>query len=322
MSYAIAPTFESNRLGLRPVALSGLWGLGTAADQDTINELVAAGYDPATISTLALLGATNEQLQALPYPADSGTRAAAASNLMNQLGGGLAAPGAPATSAGSYPQSAQPTTISTAFGIYDLTQEDSWNAISSLFTQVQQLINQVAQQAPNDPDVVDHVQKFNSLVLKWAGYYQQAFGSAPSPLPLASIPGGGSLSGTLGFIPIAIAALVAGGIVVLLAALYGIYQWAQTKKAQIAATSQTQQQATTGAQNAANQLLQQAQAVQASNPQLATQLRSQAAALIGQTVSATSPQTGALTSWFTQNWGAIAAVIALLVLSPPLIKKL
>jgi disulfide bond formation protein DsbB len=333
MSYAIAPTFESNRIGVRVLSVkSGLggvpsgWnlgGLGTAPDQDTINELVAAGYDPGTISTLALLGATDEQLLALPYPADSGTMAAAAANLMNQLGGATAAPGAPASSAGSYPQSAQPTTVSSAWGTYDLTQEASWNAISSLFSQVQQLLNQTAQLAPKDSDTIANVTQFNSLVVQWAGYYQRAFGNSPSSLPMASIPSG---LGALGVIPVVIVVGLIAGVAALLAALYGIYQWAQTKQAQIRANQQNQSQAVSGAQAQANNLLQQAQALQASNPTLAAQLRTQAASLLGQALTTTNPNPpqppGALTSWFTQNWSAVAAVVALLVLAPPLIKKL
>lgn len=326
MSYAIAPTFESNRIGVRNLSqrsrlggvLSG-WNLGSAPDQDTVNELVANGYDPGTISTLALLGATDEQLLALPYPTDAGTRSAAAAQLMNQLGGGAAAPGMPASSAGSYPQSAQPTTVSSAFGAYDLTQEASWNAISSLFSQVQQLLNQTAQLAPKDADTIANVTQFNGLVVQWAGYYQQAFGSAPGNLPMASIPSG---LGALGVIPVVIVVALVAGVAALLASLYGIYQWAQTKQAQIRANQQNQSQATTAAQATANNLLQQAAAVQASNPTLANQLRTQASQLIGQTVAATSTTApGALTSWFTSNWAAVAAVVALLVIAPPLIKK-
>lgn len=338
MSYATAPTFEANKIGVRRVYT--LAGLGTAPDQTTIAELVVTGgYDMGDINTLIAMGATNEQLQALPYPAAADERSAAFSNLMNQLGGAQAAPGGSAASAGSYPQSAVPTTVSSAWGAYDLTQEASWRAIANLFTTVQQQLNSIARLAPNDPDVISHVQQFNSLVVQWAGYYTQAFGSAPSPLPMASIPGGGSMSGTLGVIPVAIAAALIAGVVVLLGSLYAIYTWGQTKKAQITATAQVQGQVVTGSQGTINTLLSQAAteyadadaAAAAGNVALAAQKRAhaaelqrEAAVLAGQLNSTTLPGVAVapLTNWFTQNWMAVAAVLVGLAILPPLIKKL
>lgn len=69
-------------------AISG-WGglgfLGTAPQQATVNDLTAAGYNVSTINQLLALGVTDEQLQALPYPEDAGTEAAAAAALLAQL---------------------------------------------------------------------------------------------------------------------------------------------------------------------------------------------------------------------------------------------
>jgi hypothetical protein len=62
-----------------------LAGLGTAPDSDTVSELLAAGYDQGSINLAIQLGATNEQLQALPYPTDAGTEANAISALIDQL---------------------------------------------------------------------------------------------------------------------------------------------------------------------------------------------------------------------------------------------
>jgi hypothetical protein len=331
MSNTIMST--TNTTGVRRLrTLSGPWmgslrgdshaGLGSYPDPDTIAGLVAAGYSQGELNTLVSMGATDEQLLALPYPADPGEMADAMITLMNRLGGALPASGAPASSAGSYPQAAVPTTVSTAWGVYDLTQEASWNAINGLFSNVQQQLNTTARQAPNDPDVIAHVQQFNSLVVQWAGYYQQAFGSSPSPLPLASLPSGGAMGRTLGIVPVVIVAAVAVGVVALLGTLYAIYAWNSQKQALIAATAASQNIATTGAQSTANSLLQQANQVQASNPTLATQLRQQASSLIGQTITATTPQPnapGALTNWFTANWGYLAILLAGVVIVPPLI---
>jgi hypothetical protein len=319
VSYAIAPTFEANKIGVRRAYTLGRAGLAGAPDALAL-QMIADGYDISTITTLTDANISDTQLQYLydNYGAGTPEFAAAANQILSGLTGG---PGG-AASAANYPQAAIPTTISIAWGAYDLTQEQSWSALNSLFTMVQQQLNSIAQQAPNDPDVVAHVTQFNGLVVQWAGYYQQAFGSAPSPLPMASIPGGGSLSGTLGVIPIAVVAVVAAGLVALFAALYGIYTWGQTKKAQLTAAAQVQTTAVAGAQSAANSLLAQANTIAASNPTQAAAMRAQAAALLGQTVSTTSPQTGQLTSWFTQNWVGVAAVLLGVAVLPALVKKL
>jgi hypothetical protein len=64
--------------------------------------LTSNGYDPSTIQTLIYLGATNEQLQALPYPATSVEMQSAVSALVAQLNAGKsAAPTAPGASTSS-----------------------------------------------------------------------------------------------------------------------------------------------------------------------------------------------------------------------------
>jgi hypothetical protein len=325
MSYAAAPTFESNRLGSRNLSvLSGVggstlrgWGLG-GFSTDILTGMMNEGYDPSVLNALLAAGATDAQMQSLwdNTAAGSPQFASSANSLLSSLTGG---PGG-AASAPGYPQAAVPTTVSSAFGTYDLTQEASWNAIASLFSQVQQLLNQTAQLAPRDADTIANVTQFNSLVVQWAGYYQQAFGSAPGSLPMASIPSSGL--GALGVIPVVVVVALVAGVAGLLTALYGIYQWTQVKKAQITANQQVQSQAITAAQAQANNLMAQAATLDKTNPTLAAQLRTQASQLMGQTITATNPNPpGALTSWFTSNWAAVAAVVALLVIAPPLIKK-
>jgi hypothetical protein len=322
MSYAIAPTFEANKIGVRRAYTLGR--MAGAPDALAL-QMISDGYDISTITTLTDANATDAQLQNLydHYGAGTAEFAVAANQLLTQLTGG---PGG-AASAPSYPQSAVPTTVSSAWGIYDLTEEASWNAISNLFTQVQQQLNSIAQLAPKDPDVVTHVQQFNGLVIQWADYYTKAFGSAPSPLPMASIPGGGSLSGTLGVIPVVIAVAAIAGVAALLAALYAIYTWGQNKKAQLTASAQAQQTAVTGATSTANALLQQAgsllaqanslppaQSAQAAamRAQAAT-LQQQAANVVGGATAAVTPQQNALTSWFSGSQGTIVQIGGLLI---------
>jgi hypothetical protein len=75
--------------------LHGLGALGTAVDPSTVSELVVnGGYDMGVVDNLIQMGATNEELLALPYPADSAEMSAAVASLMSQLG--VTAPIAPA----------------------------------------------------------------------------------------------------------------------------------------------------------------------------------------------------------------------------------
>ena len=99
--------------------LGALWGLGTAPDPSTLAELQAAGYDMGVINTAVALGATDEQLLALPFPASPQEISDATQQLMNTVGGGLPFIGQPGSSAPSYPSSGQPTfqPISVAPGV-------------------------------------------------------------------------------------------------------------------------------------------------------------------------------------------------------------
>lgn len=331
MSTAIASTH--NTIGLRNLGrtshgrifsqsrphLNGYLTLGSAPDPDTVGALTSAGYDPALIQTAIALGATDEQLLALPYPADENERAAAMQQLIGQLQGIVPAPGQAvitAPNAGTT-QAASQWTVSTAFGVYDMTQEASWNAINNIFSGTRNDLNAAATKFPGDPDVISHIQQFNSLVMQWAGYYQQAFGSAPNPIPLAST---GTLSGTLGVFPIAIAIVAAAFIVGALATVYAIKQWAAVKLAQ----QGTVTQATSASTSAANSLLQQASNAQAQgNSSLAAQLRAQAQQLLNQASTTASPVSAASVNSFFSQYGIWILLIAGgAIVLPPLIKKL
>ncbi|MBZ5662714.1 MAG: hypothetical protein LAO08_20120 [Acidobacteriia bacterium] len=279
MSYAIAPTFEGNRLGIRRLrTLSGaglmLGGLGDAGG--TASVLISQGWDSGTINTLLALGATDQQLTDLLNGATD------VPTLMGQLTG-TQAPYSPTS-----PQNpVMNATISTVYGAYDLTQQASWNAINSLFTNTQQQLTALARQLPNDPDVLSHVSDFNSKVTQWAGYYQQAFGSAPSPMPIVTLSG-------LGVAPIIVGAAVIAGVAVLVYFLYTMNQWIATKKAAVGVTAQqTQNQATLLAQYQA--------AVAAGNTQLASQILTSINQL------APNPSGQSFTTWMSQNWGIVAA---------------
>jgi len=324
MSYAIAPTFEANKIGVRRVYTLGMFrGMSGAPDPDTIAALLAAGYTQDQISTLQAFNVTDEQLLALPYPASQQEMDNSFQTLLQQLSAAsTSTPVIMQTSAAGAAYGAVATTIQSPFGgIFDLTKEADWAAISSLFTMVQQQWNAAvqAQGGKPDADTINGISNFNQLVAKWASYYAQAFGSAPPSLPYASATG---LSGTLGVAPAIAVALIAG-VVVLLVGLYASYQAAQVLNAKYAGQAKVQTTAITGAQASANTLLAQAAALPASQAAQATQLRAQAAALLGQTVTSTTPaSTTALTTWFTQNWIGVAAVLIGLAVLPTLAKKL
>jgi hypothetical protein len=329
MNTIIPTVFHSGVKRLRTLngpSASMLYGLGAAVSQDTLDGMAAEGYDMGMIDTLVSMGATNEQLVGLwnNYGANTQEFGVAAANLMNQLGGAQAGAGRPASSAGSYPQSAVPTTVSTAFGVYDLTQQASWDALTGQFIAVQQQLNALAQMAPRDADVIQMVQNFNSLVGQWASYYDQAFGSAPSNLPLASIPTLGAL--TLGVAPLVIAG-IAAAVVALLAALYLLKQNIAAKKALVEAQGVTQAQASTGTlANTAQQLQTQIAAANAAgNTALAQQLMSQYNATIsaiGKVAPGPLPAgTLSFSAWFQQNWGYLALLLGAVVILPAAMGK-
>ena len=91
--------------------------LGTVPQQTTVNELVAANYNPTTINQLIAMGVTDEQLQALPYPASAAEMQAGVNALAAQLGGSLSAPAASPTAA-----PAAPSGSTTSSSIATITQ--------------------------------------------------------------------------------------------------------------------------------------------------------------------------------------------------------
>jgi hypothetical protein len=206
----------------RPFEPMFLHGLGSVPTEDTLAAFRDDGYDMGVIHTLVVMGATEEQLSDLLANYAPGTPefADVASSLMNQFGGAQAAPGAPSTSARSFPQAAIPTEISTAFGVYDLAQESAWHEISGVFADTQQKVQDLASKAPADLEVRQIVSDFNSLVMRYADYYTQAFGDPPSPLPLASWP---TMSG-LGIAPVVIIGAIAAGVLAVLAGVYLLNQ--------------------------------------------------------------------------------------------------
>jgi Transglutaminase-like superfamily len=77
-------------------------GLGSPPDQSAVQDLVNNGYNPAAINQLISLGASNEQLQALPFPASAAEMQSAVNALIAQLGGSpTATAAAPTNSAAS-----------------------------------------------------------------------------------------------------------------------------------------------------------------------------------------------------------------------------
>jgi hypothetical protein len=334
MSYAImANPINTGVRRLR--TLRGLWGLGTAADPDTVNELKNAGYEPDLVDTAVAMGATNEQLLALPYPADPDVESEAIATLINQLGGALPPSGAPATSAQSYPATAVPT----AYGVLDLTQQSTWNMIAGLFTQTQQGIQALAQQAPGNSQVIQLVQDYNSTVNQYAGYYSDIFGSNPSPMPLVTLSGMGQAQVLI--IPLAVIA----GIVTILGTLYLLNQ----RKLAIAAQLQAEANLTSaGAQAAAAAAAQQqaanlnsqadalmakanllpAGAQQTTFLQQAAALRGQANALLAWAATAVATPPGATTAasstwtaWLQSNAGLILGAVVLIAIVPPLLGR-
>jgi len=73
--------------------------IGTPPDQSAVNDLTNNGYNPATVNQLIQMGASNEQLQALPFPTDAASMQAAVNALAAQLGGTTASPASAAPTA-------------------------------------------------------------------------------------------------------------------------------------------------------------------------------------------------------------------------------
>lgn len=134
---------------------------------------------------------------------------------------------------------------------------------------------------------------------------------------------------------IVMAATIGLPLTIIVGLLAGIlYTANQYLNSQNAATAVLQTAANTSGQatnnqaaalTAYNQLLPQiSAATKAGNAQLASQLQSQANVLLSQMgpLAPTGAAAGSLTAWFTQNWGAVAAVIVAIAVVPPLVKKL
>lgn len=293
-----------NTTGVRRLRTLGSWCcLGASADM--ISGMIGEGYDPSVINALAAAGASDIQLQNLwnNYAAGSQDFAVAANQLLTSLTGG---PGG-AASAPGYPSGAQPTTISTAFGVFDLLQQSSWDAINSLFISAQQRLNALASKNPKDPDIVSMVQEFNSNVAQWANYYAQAVGNAPANIPLASIP---TLSG-LGIAPLIIVGIVAA-VAALIAWLYGFItgKIAQKEAAQAALLT---------AQNQSSLLTQYNAAQSSGNTQLAAQLAAMLKAT--GTPPPQPPGTTNWSTWFQQNFGLLLAALVGIAIVPPLLRQ-
>lgn len=113
MSYTVMPTaITTGTRRLQTLGAFDGWGLGNlgdAVDPSTIADLVVnGGYDMGVVQALAGLGASNDQLLGLPYPAPTSEKAAAVNALSAQLGGPVLMPTAapaPAPSAPSAPPS-------------------------------------------------------------------------------------------------------------------------------------------------------------------------------------------------------------------------
>jgi hypothetical protein len=292
----------------------GGWAM-LGASTDMIGGMIAEGYDPSLVNSLSAAGATDAQLQRLWDTTAPGSQdfTIAANNLQQQLTG---RPGA--TGGGGYPSAAIPTTISTAFGVYDLTQQAAWDTISGQFTQTQQQLNALARSAPKDADVIQMVTDFNSLVGQYANYYYQAFGSAPLNIPLASFP---TMSG-LGIAPLVILGGIAVAVAAILATLYLLNQRIVAKAALIQSQGASQTTANVGSlsQTYQQQIAAMNAAYAAGNKTLGDQLAAQASqtALAIQKVGAAPAAAGTMdfAAWFQQNWGWLMLGLGAMIIIP------
>jgi hypothetical protein len=313
----IMPTVFSS--GVRRMRTLSGWpmmgALGTAVDPSTIADLVVnGGYDMGTINTLAVMGASNEQLLALPYPASSAEMAAAVSNLMNRLGGAQAAPGAPATSAGSYPKGAIPT-VDTSYGTLDLSLRSTWDYITGLFTQAGQGLNALAAQRPNDPRVIQMRAQYNSLAKQFSDTWSRVFNSASPVQTLAAwqdvavdtgivIVGGVAIASGVG-IPLAL------GMAALLAGLWTVQRWIESQNLQ---TAVTQTAAATQAQLAKALADAQAKGDTATANQILKTM-----AVTGSGSASSAPTNWSV--WLQQNMGLLIFGLAAVVIAPPLLRR-
>lgn len=318
MANTIMPTvFASGVRRLR--TLSGwpmLGAMGTPPDQTTIAELVVnGGYDMGTINMLITMGATNEQLQALPYPASANERAAGITNLMNQLGGAQATPGAAATSAGSYPQGAIPVIQTDLFGNLDLSLRSSWDAITSQFAQVGQQLNAIAAQSPNDPAVIQMRGQYNSLAKQFSDAWLRVFGGSA---PVSTLGDWQDIAVGSGIVVIGGVLIASGvgiplvaGIVGIASGLAVVVKWINSRNAQNAV-----------AQTVASTQAQLAQALAAAQAKGDTATANQilkTMAVTGGTAQA--PGVSNWGTWFQQNMPLLIGALAAIVIVPPLLRR-
>ena len=101
--------------------------IGTPPDQSAVNDLTNNGYNPATVNQLIAMGATNEQLQALPFPTDPTSMQNAVNALVAQLGGApvAQASAAPAATAPASGQITSSTIATVDQGIADIIRAAS-----------------------------------------------------------------------------------------------------------------------------------------------------------------------------------------------------
>lgn len=295
MSSTIIST--ANTTGVRRLRTLGWLG---GAPSDLALQMIQDGYDISVITTLADNNATDAQLQYLydNYGAGTAEFAQAANALLAQLTGGMA--GGTVSPGSSAPV---PTTINTAWGVYDLTQQAAWDAINSQFVSVQQRLQALAARLPGDPDVISMVGQFNGYVVQWAGYYQQVIGRSPSPSAQVTL-------GGLGVAPLVIAAGIAAGIIALIAAV-GYLVGRVAAKEQAAAATQT-------AQNQSALISQYNAATARGDTKTAQALL----ATIQATGAPAPPQPTNWSLWFQQNAGLlVGAVVAIAIVKPLLSRR-
>jgi hypothetical protein len=323
VSYGLGiPTFEANKIGVRRVYTLGF--LASAPDPDTISGLKAAGYDPGILSTLVALGATDEQLLALPYPASSDEMAAGVSNLMNILSGAQAAPGQGAQTAASYPTGAIPQIQTDLMGTIDLSLRSTWDAVTSQFTTIGNQLNALAAKYPNDPNIIQWRSQYNSLASQFGGAWQSVFSSTSPVKTLGTWEDVATVSGIVILGGVAIMSGVAIPLVAVVGSvLAGLYVIAKGINAYNASTAVGQTIANTANLATGNQ----SALITAYNKAVASGDTATANNIL-KALNAVAPaapapaSTSQLTSWFTQNWVGIAAVIVGIAVLPPLIKKL
>ncbi len=310
MSYAIAPTFEANKIGVRRAYTLGRVGLRGAPDALAL-QMIQDGYDISVITTLTDNNATDAQLQNLydNYGAGTPEFAQAANQLLMQLtggmGGGTVSPGTSAP---------VPTTISTGFGIADLGTKAGWDLAASWINSTQQLVRQAAAINPQDPTVVSNVNQFNSAVADFANNYAAVVGQ-PSSVSQITLSGLGDVSvgqalwNVLG---------PSGG---LLNVIYQIYLWARN----YIATNQAIKQSNANAAllNAQNTAINQYNSLVSSGQGNSPAALALLASVKGSTV--TGPSTAPpvpLTTWFQSNAGWMIALVVGAAVAIPVIKKL